>query len=244
MATALWRSDGLMDLEREEVWYDQGEEGTVGIKTVALVMSGHSGWTWLRQVLGQMTGVVIVAELADAGKALEMVSALRPDIVILAGEHAVRADDELVQRLLRHSPLSSIIVVGTEQDREVLVHLGRAGAHGYLVWDELSASRLRAALAAAATGLRFATRLAANEFIAPPERRRRARQRHVELTDRERAALRGLEAGLLPHEIAQKESISLRSYERAVVSLKDKLGASTDYVLSRRVVEQGIDREL
>jgi len=212
-------------------------------QTVALFTSDHPGRTWLGSTLEQLLGTRIVAEVAEADKAVEAARTRRPDVIMLADELVAQPNTGLVREVHESSPTSRIIVIGEREGGESLLSLGTAGISGYLGWRVLDARKVRASLVAAAAGLKFATVEAAGEVVSPLERRRQRRGQHVVLTDREREVVRSLRAGLRAWEIAEKLGLTPRTVQAAIAKLEDKYDAGTLYELGTKIAADELDEE-
>jgi DNA-binding NarL/FixJ family response regulator len=138
----------------------------------------------------------------------------RPDVVLLdlrlGDEHGV----DLVQALVARHPQVRLLVLSQASLPDVVQAI-RAGAHGY-VPKSASTAELRAAVLAVIDGPVVPAELAAHlvtEF-----------HRDSSLTARERDVLRALARGFDNQEIAAELAISIRTVNRHLESIRDKLG--------------------
>lgn len=138
----------------------------------------------------------------------------RPDVVLLdlrlGDEHGV----DLVQALVAKHPQVRLLVLSQASLPDVVQAI-RAGAHGYVA-KSASTADLRAAVLAVIDGPVVPAELAAQlvtEF-----------HRDSSLTARERDVLRALARGFDNQEIAAELEISVRTVNRHLESIRDKLG--------------------
>jgi len=87
----------------------------------------------LRSMLADAGDVEIVGEASNAGEALERVTSLRPDILLLdirmPGMNGLR----LLRRLQNGFPDLKVIILTNYDDEQFLLEAFRAGAYGYLL---------------------------------------------------------------------------------------------------------------
>jgi DNA-binding NarL/FixJ family response regulator len=154
-----------------------------------------------------------VSEAGDAETARNAVLADRPDVVLV--DLRLGSDDgvDFVHYLAGNHPLIRILVLSQCPLADV-VRAIRAGAHGYVSKSATSA-QLRSAVTGVLAGPVVPPELAVHlvgEF------------RQAALTPRERDVLRALARGYDNREIAGELGIAVRTVNRHLESIRDKLG--------------------
>jgi DNA-binding NarL/FixJ family response regulator len=191
----------------------------------------------LAAVLATQPDFEIVGQANDGTEAIDIVSALRPDIVVLdlAMPHM---DGVQALRMMRaeHPELKTLVFTASETDDRIIGAV-QAGAQGYLLKgaprDELfSAIRVIArggSLLSPVVAARLLQRIAEPESsVAEP------------LTEREHEVLGLLAQGLPNKEIAAQLGIGERTAKFHVSAIMAKLGASNRTEAVRAAVQQGL----
>jgi DNA-binding NarL/FixJ family response regulator len=155
-----------------------------------------------------------VIEAGDADEARRLIDRHRPDVVLVdlrLGEHDGL---DLIRYLHDHHPDTHVLVLSQAPLPHVVTAI-RAGARGY-VSKSAGATELVKAVVSVQTGPVLPAELAAviiGEFQQAPT-----------LTQREREVLRSLAKGYDNHEIAGELGIAVRTVNRHLESIRDKLG--------------------
>jgi DNA-binding NarL/FixJ family response regulator len=89
----------------------------------------------LKILLEQFPGIKVVGEAANGLQAIEYVSRLRPDIVLMDLAMPVMNGIEAIQRIIALHPDQHIIVLTASSDGETFVQAIQAGVLGYVVKD-------------------------------------------------------------------------------------------------------------
>lgn len=191
----------------------------------------------LAAVLSTQPDFEIVGQANDGNEAIDLVSALRPDIVVL---DLVMPNMDGVQALramrAEHHDLKVLVFTASETDDRIIGAV-QAGAQGYLLKgaprDELfSAIRVIArggSLLSPVVAARLLQRMTEPENpLAEP------------LTDREQEVLQLLAQGLPNKEIAAQLGIGERTAKFHVSAIMAKLGASNRTEAVRTAVQQGL----
>lgn len=173
-------------------------------------------------------GMDVLGDAATAEEALPLITATRPDVVVvdldLPGADGLHVIAELAPRL----PGTRFLVLTVSSDRGDLLAALRAGAAGYLTKD-LDPEGLRRAVRGVLNGeLAMPRRLAAEavRHLVGTSRPRldEASVPDARLTAREREVLRLLAEGLTDREIASALTVSVRTVETHVSHVLHKLG--------------------
>lgn len=170
--------------------------------------------------------IEVVAEAADGEEAVELISEVAPDCVLLDVRMPKMSGLEVLTALRERGKLPPTILLTTFDDDEALLRGMRNGARGFLLKD-VSVERLAEAIRQVAAGAslirpavteRVAERVremgADFESLDPPDR----------LTPRETEVLRMMAGGYSNREIADALSVSEGVVKNHVSSVLSKLG--------------------
>ncbi|GAU68426.1 putative two-component response regulator [Streptomyces sp. NBRC 110611] len=184
--------------------------------------------TALRAILGAEADMEVVGEAATGAEAVPLIRALRPDVVLMDVRmpeiDGIRATEQVLTGMDR--PPRIVVVTTFENDAYVYEAL-RAGASGFLLKrsgaeDLVQAVRLVArsdSLLFPAAVRRLATEHAGRRAAEDTVRALRAR-----LSERERAVLRLMTAGMTNAEIAERLGVGPATVKTHVAGVLAKLG--------------------
>ena len=120
-----------------------------------LLGTHHSGIrSSLRTLLEERPGWQIVAETDDDGNAVQLVDDLQPDVAIIDIGMPSSTGIETTRCIVRQSPQTHILVLGTYPGDAYVSQVKQAGARGYLLADDAS-EYLQHAVAALLKGKYF-----------------------------------------------------------------------------------------
>lgn len=201
---------------------------------LALVRSG------LRLLLESATDpkVEVLAETGDGQAALELVSRLRPDLVLV--DHALTSMGglEVTQQVRRHYPEVKVLFLTARTESSQVRNAMQAGAAGYVV-KEAEPAELMLALKAITKDQNFLSpKVAAAAF----DNRIRARdERGSMLTARQKQVLRLMARGKSTKEIAALMGVSVKTVETHRTRLAAVLGLYGINALMRYAIKAGMD---
>ncbi len=207
--------------------------------TVVLMPSDHFYWLGLEEMLRRQPEVRIVDVVHAPDTALCVVTAHQPAFILVAADRENAPLVALVQELGARCPRSKVIAIGPVLGHAEHASLARLKLACYLRWEEVSPTRLRCILALVGDADVRVASGAAVDVLAPPDRRRRPREGGLVLTERERAVMAGLAAGLTREEIAARTHLGLRTVKRTIAVLCAQFGAPTMFVLGMKAVQHG-----
>jgi len=183
----------------------------------------------LRRILESDAELEVVAEVGDAGDAIEKAKKLKPDVVILdismPGPDALQATKEIKN----NCPDTDVLIVTFHDEEQYGPRLLRAGAKGYVTKDE-APSVLLDAIRTVCRGERYLSRklehmlalrlVNSSEDLSPV----------AKLSDRELQVLTGLAGGKKNREIAEELGLSVNTIDvhRARILSKLKLRNNAD----------------
>jgi DNA-binding NarL/FixJ family response regulator len=231
-----------MEIEPETV--PRAGEWALPPARIVIVRTRHIEWDGLRSVLRRWRRIEVVAEVIRADDAVRAVAQFRPQILLTAADLEGPSVVNFVGRVVEASPESRVMVLTEVADPALHSRLREAGARGYLLWADVTAATLHHALATVLETELAVESVAAMEALAhAPEQRRSEREEALRFTERERAVLRGLAAGLARSEIGEAECISVRMVGRTITDLLEKVGVPNVRALVALAVELGLGPE-
>lgn len=205
--------------------------------TLLLAGSSSAGWVGIRSILYDAWHWRIVGDSATVEEAELLAARRHPDIILLAVQGRAMAAQAVVDRLHGASPQSKILLLTeTVEEWALLCHPAVAG---YLLWNNVAAASVEAALVAVEAGWwagspESVLRAARNGGHRQPDMAARP-----VLTDREHVVLRGRIAGKREKVIAAEENVGVRTVEAIVQSLKGKFHAHSTGDLCARARDLG-----
>jgi len=175
----------------------------------------------LEQLLGTFEDVQLIGAADGGEEAVRLVTAERPDVLILDLSMPDLDGVEVTRRLARGAPETRIVVFTSFSDRERIMQALDAGAIGYLLKDA-EPEEIHGAIRAASRGEAPLAPKAAAALLAE----RSARPAGVELTAREREVLALVVAGLANKQIARRLGISEKTVKGHLTNLFQRIGVA------------------
>lgn len=158
----------------------------------------------------------VVGRAADGQRALELVLALQPDVLVSDIEMPGLSGIEVAARLQAQRSPARVLIVTTFGRAGYLRRALNAGVRGYLLKDAPSAELAAAVRTIAAGGKAVSPHLANAVWDTPAD----------PLTERERAILRLAEEGRSNRDIAAALSLSVGTVRNYLSEAAQKLGAA------------------
>jgi DNA-binding NarL/FixJ family response regulator len=183
-----------------------------------------------RLLLDAERDVEIVGEAADGQQAVQLVKALRPDVVLMDIRMPVLDGLEATRAIAAEATLTDVrvVILTTYETDDYIFEALRAGASGFLLKDTDPVELIRAVRVVAAGEALLApsiTRRLIADYTTRPRLTRAALPELDELTEREREVLALVAQGLSNDEIAQRLVISPATAKTHVSRTMLKLGA-------------------
>lgn len=213
-------------------------------RTVLLISSDDIGWREVRATLATLPDARVVGDTADLAEARRLAIEHRPAAIIAAAMLDDRPTIPLLAELHRDCcPASKIILLARRYEPGQLRAPEEVGIVGLLLWGDLSSAVLRHALALLLAGeIILGSRAVVTTFLAGLRGAGAGRLAAAGITERERAVLGRLAAGLTREQIAKAEGLSLRTVKRTIADLEQKLDAPNLFLLGLTAAQLGVIR--
>jgi DNA-binding NarL/FixJ family response regulator len=191
-------------------------------------------------LLSQEPGIAIVGEASSGEAALELVRELQPDVLLLDIEMPGIKGYEVARRIREECLPVSILVLSAYEDRHYIQELLSIGASGYLVKEEAPGAIIEA-IQRVAQGERgwLSRRVAAQMSQLVQE----GENNFQSLTPRERQVLECVASSKTNGEIAHELGISIKTVEKHMVMIFEKLGVSSRVEAAVYSIREGLLRK-
>lgn len=188
----------------------------------------------LKARLAQLPGIATVGEAGNALEALEQMTRVRPQLVLMDVGMKDTNGIDLTALLLRQYPELLVLMLSMYDNPEYVQRALQAGARGYVLKDAPAAEIVAAIEAVAAGGT----------FLSPAVSKRLFRNQEPRplLTPRESEILSALGRGESSKQIAAALGLSVRTVETHRQSIKRKLGIEGQAELIKYAVEMTTPR--
>ncbi|MFN2531930.1 MAG: response regulator [Pyrinomonadaceae bacterium] len=199
----------------------------------ALVRAG------IRALLERINGVEVVAEAGDGREALEIISEMNPDVVLLDIAMPGMSGLEVLRELQRSFPDVRVIVLTVHETEEYAAHALSSGAIGFLP-KSAAAAELELALKAVSHGERYVSPQISKGVL--PEGGTGERRVIGQLTPRQQEVLAMIAQGNSTKDIARVLNISVKTVETHRAQLMERLGIYDIAGLVRYAIRTGLVR--
>jgi DNA-binding NarL/FixJ family response regulator len=194
----------------------------------------------IRALLQTLRDVEIVAEASDGREALQLISAQRPDVVLMDIMMPHLNGLDAAARVGRESPRTRVVMLSMNADEDSVLKALRAGAAGYLV-KSADPAELEVAIRAVARGERFLSSAVSECVInACLQRVDKERTSLERLPPRQREVLQMIAEGHTTKEIAGQLSISVKTAEAYRAELMKTLDIHDIASLTRYAIRAGL----
>ncbi len=191
-------------------------------------------------LLSSVEGVEVVGEADSGRKALDMVRARTPDVVLMDIAMPEMNGLETTTRVTKEFPSVRVIMLSMHAGEEYVMQALRAGASGYLLKDAAT-SELELAVRAVARGETYLTPTISKRVIDDYLMRTTGSQGPVDqLTKRQREILQLIAKGYTSKEMAQMLSLSPKTIETHRTQLMKQLDIHDVAGLVRYAIRVGL----
>lgn len=213
-------------------------------RDVFIIRSDEVGWMAVQAAILPLAGVSLAGEATSIRQAEQALASLPhdPDLILSAAYVAGSSVVPLLWRLRRGTCLTSRFVIFASTFRtDDLLAFGEIGKVSCLLWGDLCRLMLPHCLATlSGSDVIVSSQAAVSSFIEVLQYSSRAQTSSVRLTEREKVILARLGEGYTREHIAQAEGVSIRTVNRIVSTLEEKLDAPNAFVLGARAVQLGL----
>jgi two-component system, NarL family, response regulator LiaR len=185
------------------------------------------------ELLERAGGIRVVGQAADGHEAVLLVSALRPDVLLLDIAMPGLSGLEVTRRARELSPSTAVVALTAHDEEAYVLAMLDAGASGYLSKASRGQQVVQAVRAAAAGEMIFSRAVAASL------KRRALAGPSTVLTPRELEVLRCLAQGLGNKQIASTLGLSARTVQTHLTRIFAKLGVTSRTEAVLYAVRQG-----
>lgn len=187
----------------------------------ALIADDHAVVRAGLRMMLESGGIMVVAEAAEGGEAVQLAEQHRPDVVLLdltmpPGQDGIWAAEQLTRRL----PQTRLLVLTMHDDEAVKQRVLEAGAHGYVLKQAPDADLVAAIRELCGSNARG----------------------HSPLTERENEVLKLIAEGYGNKEIGNLLQISVKTVETHKAHGMQKLGLQSRADLVRYALQSGLLR--
>ncbi len=203
-------------------------------KTRVLIVDDHPMVSeGIRSVLETYDDIEVAATLTNGQEAIDQVSGLAPDVVLLDLNMPQVNGLSATEIILERRPETRILILSMHDSAEYISIALSHGARGYVLKD-VPTDEIKQAIDAVMGGETYLC-TGAEAALAP-----RTTDGREPLTTREQTILLELAQGRSNKEVAVNLDISVRTVETHRKNIKRKLGISTTAGLTRYAMEHGV----
>jgi len=194
----------------------------------------------LKSLLGEFSGIEVVAEAADGRQAFDLIAVQRPDVVLMDISMAGLNGVEATRQIAREHPHVRVIVLSMHTDERHVLQAMRAGAAGYVL-KGAAPSELELAIAAVSRGEIFLSPAISKHVIDAYLGQSRGEGDGLDkLTPRQREILQLIAEGNSSKQIAHRLDASVKTIESHRASLMERLDIHDVAGLVRYAIRNGL----
>jgi DNA-binding NarL/FixJ family response regulator len=192
-----------------------------------------------RALLQNLEGIQVVGEAADGRQVLQLVETLKPDLVLMDIAMPELNGLEATARIVSEFSQVRVLILSMHANEEYARRAIRAGALGYLL-KRASTAELEFAVRAVARGEPYLTPAISKHLLADFARRSEPASPLDQLSPRQREILQLIAEGYSRKEIAEKLSLSVKSFDVYRSEIMAQLGIEDTAGLVRFAIQAGL----
>jgi DNA-binding NarL/FixJ family response regulator len=192
---------------------------------------------WLTNLIHQQPDLVVCGETEDAPRALQEISAARPDVAIVDISLKLGSGIELIKNIKQLHPDIAIIVLSMHDERLYAERALRAGARGYIMKSETAKKVITVIRQVLAGKIYMSESLAAvfaEKFV--DGRLPTGGSLVEQLSDRELETFQLLGKGYETRRVAEMMNVSMKTVQAHCAHIKEKLKLTNAAELLREAV--------
>jgi DNA-binding NarL/FixJ family response regulator len=193
----------------------------------------------IHAVLGQLTGVEVVAEAANGREAVELARQHGPDVVVMDIAMPGLNGLEATARIRREFPQTRVLILSMHATEEYVAQALRAGATGYLL-KGADVPEFELALQAVGRDEIYLTPTVSRRIVDEYLQRVGEPGEFEILTPRQREILQLVAEGRSSKEIAQELHLSVKTVEAHRGEIMERLGVHDVAGLVRWAIRAGV----
>ncbi|NLG69234.1 MAG: response regulator transcription factor [Firmicutes bacterium] len=186
----------------------------------------------LVMILRSAPDIEVVGEASDGEQAVAMVQQSQPDVVVMDISMPGTSGLEAIRRIRRDWPQVKVLALTIHESEDYILHVLRAGVHGYVV-KRAAGQELLSAIRAVMRGESYLHPAIVQVVLSDYLHRLEHGQEEPLLTEREREIVRLIAEGYKNREIAQRLNISLKTVETHRANIMQKLNINDRVQLVR-----------
>jgi DNA-binding NarL/FixJ family response regulator len=190
----------------------------------------------IRNLLEQATDIEVIGEASDGTEALQMVTDLSPDVLLLDMEMPGLSGNEVAEKLQEKGSTVRILALSAHDDKQYIQELLSKGASGYLVKEEVPETIVEAVRGVARGERGWVSRRVAAQMSTWMQNDDQSRKG---LTTREVQVLHAVVAGKTNQEIGLSLGISEKTVEKHLEGVFSKLEVASRVEAAVRAVREG-----
>ncbi len=183
----------------------------------------------IRRLLEDENNVTVIGEANDGEEAVQMVTDLKPDVVLMDIAMPKLNGIEATRQIKLLQPRTAVLILSAYDDDEYVFALLKAGAAGYLL-KNVSGNELIRAIQAVYKGEPVLDPMIARKvvnYFRLPGKIQGLERDSEHLSNRETAIIKLAASGLSNKDIAEKLHLSKRTIEGHLRSIFNKLGVGS-----------------
>ncbi len=192
----------------------------------------------LSRLLSEVQGFKVIAEASSGEEALELLSTLKPDVIIMDVKMPGIGGLEATNKILSRSPKVKIIIISSCSEEPFPSRLLDAGASGYLT-KAVALEEVVEAIRTVYAGRRYICAEIAHRKALKNSNDKKDTP-FIELSERELQVMLMITSGHNAHSIADKLFLSPKTVNSYRYRLFDKLQVSSDVELTLLAIRYGL----
>lgn len=194
----------------------------------------------LAGLINEEPNLVVCGEAGSSRQAMELISAVKPDLALVDISLDERDGIELIKEVRAQHPEVRLLVLSMHDESIYAERALRAGARGYVMKAEAAAT-VMTAIHRVLSGKIYTSEKVAEQLLhrvtTGPANARSTTSPVEKLSDRELQIFNLLGEGVRVREIATQLYISIKTVESHRVNIKTKLGLKTSAELLRYAIQ-------